>query len=49
MTIQTTKGPMRCREARIKGESVLKSDFANPLPCGARIWLETHDEVEIVR
>lgn len=49
VTIQTTQGPLRCHEAQIKGPCTLKSDFSNPLPCGARIWLETHDEVEVVR
>lgn len=48
VTIQTTQGPFRCRHAFIHGNSELRADFLNPLGCGARVWVETHAEVEVV-
>lgn len=46
--IQHIDGPWRCQQVAINGPSVLKSDFADPLPCGARIWIETHASVGIL-
>jgi hypothetical protein len=31
------------------GRSILRYDPKNPLPCGARLWLETHEYVVVKR
>jgi hypothetical protein len=48
ITIQNATGPWRCKEARIQGPSTLKASLDEPLPCGARVWIETHHAVEVV-
>jgi hypothetical protein len=35
-------------EVRVKGESRLVYSADKPLSCGARVWLETEAEVEVV-
>jgi hypothetical protein len=37
-----------CREAQMRGPVVLRDGQDNPLSCGARIWLETYDEVVLI-
>lgn len=36
------------RDVVIKGESTVKQRMNKPLSCGARIWVETRAEVEIL-
>jgi len=36
------------RDVQIKGASTVMQRMAKPLSCGARIWIETRAEVEIL-
>jgi len=50
--VRTYKGSQNCSEVEVNGK--LKVVFADgkkvkPLSCGARVWIETNDEVRIVR
>lgn len=36
------------RDVAIKGESTVKQRMTAPLSCGARIWIETRAEVELL-
>lgn len=47
VTVQTSKGPHRCHVADIRGVSAVKQS-RKPLSCGARIWVETLAEVELI-
>ena len=49
ITIQTSKGVFRCHELRFHGMTDLIERIQEPLKSGARIWLETIDEVEVLR
>ena len=44
-TIQTSSGPIAASRVEIKGPSSLVHS-KRPLPCGARVWIETRAEVE---
>ena len=48
-TIQTSKGPVYADHVDIKGESSLVFQPEKPLPCGARIWVETRAQVNYTR
>lgn len=37
-----------CMEVRIKGESTLVYRPDSPLPCGAKLWIETEADVEYI-
>jgi len=49
LTVKTYKSNRYAYEVNIKGPSKLVYSPDNPLSCGARVWLETQDEVEVVR
>ena len=36
------------RDVVIRGDSQVKQRMQTPLSCGARIWIETHAEVELL-
>jgi hypothetical protein len=46
LTIQTSLGPLRARRVSIRGPSTLIQSIDKPLSCGARVWVETHAELE---
>jgi hypothetical protein len=46
ITIQTSKGSYKCRAVDIKGPSRFVYRPTKPLSCGARLWIETHAEVD---
>jgi hypothetical protein len=48
LIVRTYKGALRAQTAIIHGPSVIKHSPHKPLPCGARVWIETQAEVEIV-
>lgn len=48
LIVKTYRSNRRAHEVRIHGPAVVKYD-ADGLACGARAWLETEAEVEIVR
>lgn len=47
-TVQTSKGSHKAHRVRINGASELVTSFDKPLSCGARVWVETKAEVELV-
>lgn len=47
ITVQTSRGPIKCHRARINGPSTLIYNESKPLSCGARVWVETTAEVVI--
>lgn len=49
LTVKTYKSNQYASEVRIKGESKIVYSPDKPLSCGARVWLETEAEVEIVK
>lgn len=49
LTVKTYKSNRYAYEVDIKGPSKLVYSPDKPLSCGARVWLETEAEVEVVR
>jgi hypothetical protein len=37
-----------CREVHFSGPSKMVYSPDNPLPCGARLWIETDNDVELI-
>lgn len=48
ITVKTYKENIYCEQVNILGPSVLMYRPDKPLPCGARCWLETDAEVEMI-
>lgn len=48
LIVRNYKGSRPAHEVEILGPSRLMNRPHDPLPCGARVWLETHAEVNIV-
>jgi len=48
LTVKTYKTGLNCHEVKFTSGTVIHRPHA-PLSCGARVWIETEDEVEIVR
>jgi len=46
ITIQTSKGPIKARAVRGDGLFYFVQSMNQPLRCGARLWIETHAELE---
>jgi hypothetical protein len=49
LTIKSYKGNVKAHEVKITGEVVVVHRPDDPLSCGARVWIETHEPVEIIR
>lgn len=49
ISIKTYKGNTYAREIAIKGDSKVVYSPNKPLACGARVWIETEAEVEVLR
>lgn len=49
LTVQTSKGPIKATCVRINGPSEFIYRPHKPLSCGARAWIETTSEVEILK
>lgn len=49
ITVKTYKSNTYAREVNIKGSSKVVYSADKPLSCGARVWVETESEVEIVK
>jgi hypothetical protein len=49
LTVKTYKSNTYAHEVDIKGPSRLVYSSDKPLSCGARVWLETESEVEIIK
>jgi hypothetical protein len=48
LTVKTYKENRYAHEVIIKGDSKVVYSAKKPLSCGARVWIETHAEVEVV-
>ena len=48
LTVKTYKTNTYAHEVIIKGDSRVVYSPDKPLSCGARVWIETHAEVEVV-
>lgn len=48
LTVKTYKSNDYAHEVRIKGDSKVVYSKDKPLSCGARVWIETEAEVEII-
>lgn len=49
LTVKTYKSNTYAHEVEIKGKSRVVYSPDKPLSCGARVWIETEDEVVIKR
>lgn len=49
LTVKNYKSNQYCHEVIIKGESKIVHSPNKPLSCGARVWIETEAEVEIIK
>lgn len=49
LTVKTYRSNRYAYEVEIKGPSRLVYSPDKPLSCGARVWVETEAEVEVVR
>lgn len=48
LTVKTYKSNRYAHRVKIHGDSEIVYSPCNPLSCGARCWIETQAEVEIV-
>jgi len=49
LTVKTYKTNAYAHEVLIKGDSKIIYSADKPLSCGARVWIETQAEVEIIK
>jgi len=49
LTVKTYKNNIYAHEVDIKGDSKVIYSPDNPLSCGAKVWIETYNEVIIIR
>ena len=47
VTVKTSKGNFKGTRVKILGPSEVVYSSDKPLSCGARVWIETHADVEI--
>lgn len=48
LTVKTYKDNVYASEVVIKGDSKIVYRPDKPLPCGAKVWIETEAQVEVV-
>ena len=48
ITVKTYKSNNYAKRVEIKGESTVVYSPDKPLSCGARVWIETNSEVDII-
>lgn len=48
LTVKTYKTNLNCHEVRFLNGTVIHRP-EDPLSCGARVWIETQEEVEILK
>lgn len=48
LTVKTYKSNTYCDEVILKGNSRVIYSPDKPLSCGARVWIETNDDVECI-
>lgn len=49
LTVKTKKSNTYAHEVQIEGPCVVKYSPDKPLSCGARVWIETENEVIIIK
>ena len=49
LTVKTWKENKYAHEVEIKGDSKICYSPDKPLSCGARVWIETNNVVEIIK
>ena len=49
LTVKTYKSNVYAHEVLVKGDSRIVYNPEKPLSCGARVWIETTSEVEVIR
>jgi len=49
LTVKTYKKNLKCNEVVVHGPSRVVYSADKPLPCGAKVWIETESLVEVVR
>ncbi len=49
LTVKTYKENIYAYEVEIKGDSKVCYSSDKPLSCGAHVWIETYNEVKVVR
>lgn len=49
LIVRDYKSSKNCYEVEVKGTLKVIHNQENPLDCGARCWIETFDDVEILR
>lgn len=48
ITVKTYKSNTKCHEVEFKNGRIVHSPH-KPLSCGARVWIETYDDVKVIR
>ena len=48
LTVKTYKDNVYASEVIIKGDSKIVYSPDKPLPCGAKVWIETEAQVEVL-
>lgn len=49
LTVKTYKSNTYAHEVKINGPSEIVYSKDKPLSCGARVWIQTQSEVEIIK
>ena len=49
LTVKTYKSNKYCHEVKVLGETKVIYSPDKPLSCGAHVWIETYDEVIIIK
>jgi|TARA_R110002072_G_scaffold291719_1_gene459979 hypothetical protein len=49
LTVKTYKSNTYCNEVDVLGNSKIVYSPDKPLSCGARVWIETNNDVRIIR
>lgn len=47
LTVKTYRNNIKCDRVAIAGPSTVVYQPDNPLPCGAKVWIETDGEVTL--
>jgi len=47
ITVKTSRDNIYCHSVKILGESTVVYSPDKPLPCGAKVWIETTANIEV--
>lgn len=48
LTVKTYKSNTKCNRVRFNGECEVVYSPDKPLSCGAKVWIQTNEEVEVL-